>query len=70
MGDNLPAVDLGAGRTARAIATGDNHTCVVLDNTSVKCWGSNTAGQLGQGNTSNRGDESGEMGDSLPVIGF
>jgi alpha-tubulin suppressor-like RCC1 family protein len=66
--DSLPAVDLGAGRTARAIAAGDNHTCVVLDNTSVKCWGSNTAGQLGLGNTSNRGDNSSEMGDNLPVI--
>jgi len=68
MGDNLPSVDLGAGRTARAIAAGDNHTCVVLDDASIKCWGSNTAGQLGLGNTSNRGDNSSQMGGNLPVI--
>ena len=68
MGDNLPAVDLGAGRTARAISAGDRHTCVVLDNTSLKCWGKNESGQLGLGDNSNRGDNSSEMGDNLPVI--
>jgi alpha-tubulin suppressor-like RCC1 family protein len=68
MGDNLPAVDLGAGRTARAISAGDRHTCVVLDNTSLKCWGKNESGQLGLGDNSPRGDNSSEMGDNLPVI--
>ena len=68
MGDNLPVVDLGAGRTARAIAAGDNQTCAILDNASIKCWGSNTAGELGLGDTNNRGDNSSEMGDNLPVI--
>jgi len=68
MGDNLPTVDLGAGRTARAISAGDSHTCAVLDNTSVKCWGKNESGQLGLGDDSTRGDVSGEMGDNLPVI--
>ena len=68
MGDNLPAVDLGAGRTARAISAGDRHTCVVLDNTSLKCWGKNESGQLGLGDNSPRGDNSSEMGGNLPVI--
>jgi alpha-tubulin suppressor-like RCC1 family protein len=68
MGDNLPAVDLGAGRTARAISAGDRHTCVVLDNTSLKCWGKNESGQLGLGDNSPRGDNSSGMGDNLPVI--
>ena len=72
MGDNLPVVDLGSGRTARGITAGDSHTCALLDNFSVKCWGYNFSGQLGQGllDTDTRGDESGEMGDSLPVIGL
>ena len=70
MGDNLPAVDLGAGRTARAISAGDRHTCVVLDNTSLKCWGKNESGQLGLGDNSTRGDGAGEMGGNLPVIGL
>jgi len=68
MGDRLPIVDLGAGRTARAISAGDRHTCVVLDNTSLKCWGENSYGQFGLGDTINRGDNSSDMGDNLPVI--
>ncbi|MEC9361237.1 MAG: hypothetical protein VX985_05315, partial [SAR324 cluster bacterium] len=70
MGDNLPSIDLGSGKTARAISAGDSHTCAVLDNASLKCWGKNDSGQLGLGNTSNRGDGSGEMGDNLPAIGL
>ncbi len=68
MGDNLPTVDLGSGRTATAIASGDSHTCVVIDNASIKCWGKNESGQLGLGDTDNRGDGSGEMGDNLPSV--
>ena len=70
MGDSLTAVDLGTGKTARAITAGDSHTCAVLDNASLKCWGKNDSGQLGLGNTSTRGDGSGEMGDNLPAIGL
>jgi alpha-tubulin suppressor-like RCC1 family protein len=70
MGNNLPAVDVGDGRTARAITAGDSHTCALLDNFSVKCWGKNESGQLGLGDNSTRGDGSGEMGDILPVIGL
>jgi len=68
MGDNLTIVDLGTGRTATAIATGDSHTCALLDNASVKCWGENSYGQLGLGDNSTRGDNSSEMGDNLPII--
>ena len=70
MGDNLPVVDLGSGRTARGIIAGDNQTCAILDNSSIKCWGANASGQLGIGNTNNRGDQSSEMGDNLPSISF
>ena len=70
MNDNLPVVDLGSGKTVRGISTGDSHTCTVLDNASVKCWGKNDSGQLGIGNTNTLGDGSGEMGDNLPVISF
>jgi len=68
MGDNLPVVDLGTGRTATAIAAGSFHTCALLDNASVKCWGYNDNGQLGIDNTTTMGDGSGEMGDNLPVV--
>ena len=41
MGDNLTIVNLGTDRTAKAIALGDEHTCVLLDNNQVKCFGRN-----------------------------
>jgi alpha-tubulin suppressor-like RCC1 family protein len=68
MGDNLPAVNLGTGRTATAVACGEAHTCAILDNSCVKCWGYNAAGELGQGSTVNLGDNPGEMGDNLPCV--
>ncbi|MBK9259502.1 MAG: hypothetical protein IPM54_06650 [Polyangiaceae bacterium] len=68
LGDALPVVDLGTGKTAIAIAAGSNHTCALLNDSSVKCWGNNTAGQLGLGDTSARGNDMGEMGDALPAV--
>lgn len=68
MGDTLPAIDLGTGRTAASITSGSSHSCAVLDDESVKCWGYNNNGQLGQGHTDNLGDGAGEMGDDLPAI--
>ena len=45
---------LGSGRTAIDITAGGDHTCAVLDNGSVACWGLNNYGQLGDGTTTNR----------------
>lgn len=49
-------VNLPTGRTAEAVATGQSHTCVILDDGSVWCWGDNGYGRLGLGNSSNSGD--------------
>lgn len=68
LGDNLPPVNLGTGRTAVAIQAGMAHACAILDNGSLKCWGLNTYGQLGIGNGLTRGDQANEMGDSLPAV--
>lgn len=38
-------------RSAVAIAAGENHTCAVLDNGEVVCWGAENNGELGQGTT-------------------
>ncbi len=46
-------LDLGQGRTAAGISAGYTHTCAVLDDSTIKCWGGNSSGQLGLGNTTN-----------------
>ena len=40
---------MGIGRTAVSIATGYYHSCAVLDNGSIVCWGADDQGQLGNG---------------------
>ena len=35
--------------TAARISAGDDHTCAVLEDGTVSCWGSNFGGQLGNG---------------------
>ena len=53
--------------SATAITAGNAHTCALLDNASVKCWGWNYYGQLGIDNITNMGDNSGEMAALLLV---
>jgi len=50
-------VDLGAGRTAVAIAAGGAHTCARLDDGNVRCWGEGAGGRLGYCNESAVGDD-------------
>lgn len=68
MGAALPAVDLGAGKKAVAIGVGYHHTCALLADQTMKCWGRGTEGQLGLGDSKHRGDGPGEMGDALPTV--
>jgi len=51
-----PAVDFGPGRFATAISAGDFHTCAVLDDGTVRCWGFGSDGRLGYGTTQTLGD--------------
>lgn len=61
----LPAVDLGSDRTPIAITAGGRHTCALLEGGVIRCWGANESGQLGLGDTKNRGDEPLELGENL-----
>ena len=47
-------IDLGAGHTAKMVSAGAYHTCAILDDDTLKCWGSNNYGQLGYGDTTSR----------------
>ena len=42
LGDRLPFVDLGTGARATMIASGARHSCAVLDDGRLKCWGALT----------------------------
>ncbi len=50
---NAAPINLGAGRTARAVVAGDYHTCAIADDGTVHCWGFGANGRLGYGNTAN-----------------
>ena len=56
------------GSAASQVAVGETFSCAIIPGGLVKCWGENISGQLGQGDTINRGDNSGEMGDNLPPV--
>ena len=68
MGDNLPVLDFGTGRTATSVTSGFGFACALLDDGHVKCWGQNVAGFLGIGDTDARGGYPNQMGDNLPAV--
>ena len=47
-------VNLGSGRTAKTVSAAEYHTCAILDDDTLKCWGNNYDGQLGYGDTTSR----------------
>ncbi len=71
----IPAVALGAGRSAKHITANGTFTCATLDDDRLKCWGANSnlqggsggiGGNLCTGDHIARGDQPGTMGDALP----
>lgn len=57
--DEAPASagDVNVGGKAVSVACGPYHTCAVLDNGKVRCWGRNTYGQLGYRSPETVGDD-------------
>src|SRR5690606_19420763 len=52
-------VSLQAGATTCSpaqVAAGGSHTCALLTDGNVRCWGAGASGRLGYGNTSSVGD--------------
>jgi len=70
MGAALPYVDLGTDALAATLVQGGAHTCAVLSDGRVKCWGLNDAGQLFLGDVAYRGCSASDMGDALPAADF
>ena len=58
----LRPVYLGAGKTAIAVSVGFSHSCAILNDRTLKCWGMGADGRLGYDSTDNKGDALGEMG--------
>ena len=48
----LPVQVVGLDAGVIAIAAGESHSCAAMDDGSVRCWGANQLGQLGNGETS------------------
>jgi alpha-tubulin suppressor-like RCC1 family protein len=42
----IATVDLGSGKRARQITAGCWHTCALLEDGDIKCWGLNNWGQV------------------------
>jgi len=61
-------LDLGDDFVAKEVKCGFNHCCSVSTMKKLKCWGANFYGQLGLGDTDNRGDDDGEMGNDLEEV--
>lgn len=51
---NAPGALVALGQAASAVTAGSRHACALLVDGSVRCWGANESGQLGDGSTSNR----------------
>ena len=46
---NAPGFHEGSVFSDATLAAGGHHTCAILDNMSISCWGDDSEGQLGNG---------------------
>ena len=63
---NAISVTSTPGVTVTQISAGGTHTCALLSDGTIKCWGYNGYGQLGSANADNIGDD--ELPGSVPAV--
>ncbi len=69
VGDDETPASVGpvsVGAPVRYVGAGGNHTCVLLEDGDVKCWGQGRFGKTGRGDTLDTGDD--ETPDSLGTV--
>lgn len=73
-GDNeslLGLADVALPGPVRKVTAGHSHTCALMENGALRCWGHTGHGELGYGwSTGNYGDQSGETPLALSDIAF
>jgi E3 ubiquitin-protein ligase HERC3 len=68
--DDSDFVNFGAGRTVVSMSVMRASVCAIMDSQQVKCFGQNNYGQLGYGDTLDRGYSTSTMGTGLPAVDF
>ena len=63
-----PTLVTGINNTATAVVTGARHTCALINDGGVRCWGDNTQGQLGNNSADNQPAPVVVMGLAAPAI--
>jgi alpha-tubulin suppressor-like RCC1 family protein len=64
--DENPTENVSVGESARHLTAGTDHTCAILTNDEIRCWGRNSTGALGYGHDDTIGDN--ELPSSQPSI--
>jgi alpha-tubulin suppressor-like RCC1 family protein len=67
-GDIADVEPLDLGEPATQVSTDGGHACAILESGYIKCWGDNEYGQLGYGDTVDRGIDPSDWGDNLPYV--
>lgn len=69
MGSKLPPTQLALGQITQLEVHGD-FNCAMTKKGDAKCWGYNSNGNLGIGDSTSRGQKPTDMGTNLPMVDF